>query len=92
MEAIPVDYGVHKFFFDNNFIGEDFEKMIMYYLLTQTTLDVTDEESERGNQIQYKQVSGFMDELLSTKIGEKLVSYISYSPEVNADSVSKLNN
>lgn len=92
MEAIPVDYGVHKFFFDNNFIGEDFEKRIMYYLLTQTVLDVADEESDGGNHIQYKQVSGFMDELLSTKIGEKLVSYISYSPEINGDSVSRLNN
>ena len=92
MEAIPVDYGVHKFFFDNNFIGEDFEKRIMYYLLTQTVLDVTDEENDEANHIQHKQVSGFMDELLSTKIGESLVSYISYSPEINADSVSKLNN
>lgn len=92
MEAIPVDYGVHKFFFDNNFIGEDFEKRIMYYLLTQTVLDVTDEENDEANHIQHKQVSGFMEELLSTKIGESLVSYISYSPEINADSVSKLNN
>lgn len=91
MENIPVDYGVHKFFFDNNFIGEDFEKMIMYYLLTQTVMDVTDEECSETSDIRHKQVSGFMEELLSTKIGDKLVSYISYSPEVNQESVSKIN-
>lgn len=88
MESIPVDYGVHKFFFDNNFIGEDFEKMIMYYLLTQSVMDITD---IGNNKIQHKQVSGFMDELLSTKVGDQLVSYISYSPEINTESVTKLN-
>ena len=91
MENIPVDYGVHKFFFDNNFIGEDFEKMIMYYLLTQTVMDVTDEECSETSEIRHKQVSGFMEELLSTKIGDRLVSYISYSPEINQESVSKIN-
>ena len=91
MENIPVDYGVHKFFFDNNFIGEDFEKMIMYYLLTQTVMDVTDEECSETSDIRHKQVSGFMEELLATKIGDRLVSYISYSPEINQESVSKIN-
>ena len=91
MENVPVDYGVHKFFFNNNFIGENFEKMIMYYLLTQTLMDVTDEEYSESSEIRHKQVSGFMDELLSTKIGDKLVSYISYSAEINQESVSKIN-
>lgn len=86
-----IDYDIHKFFFVKTFISEDFEKRIMYYLLTQTVLDVTDKEDENANHIQYKQVSGFMNELLSTNIGEKLVSNISYSPEINAGSVSKLN-
>lgn len=91
MENTPVDYGVHKFFFDNNFIGEDFEKMIMYYLLTQTVIDVTDEEFSSSSEIRHKQVSGFMEELLSAKIGDKLVSYISYAPEVNQKSAAKIN-
>ena len=91
MENIGVDYGVHKFFFDNNFIGEDFEKMIMYYLLTQSVTDVSDEEYSNSTQIKHKQVAGFMDELLSTKIGNRLVSYISYSPDINSASVAKMN-
>ena len=91
MENIGVDYGVHKFFFDNNFIGEDFEKMIMFYLLTQSVTDVSDEEYSCSTQIKHKQVAGFMNELLSTKIGNRLVSYISYSPDINSASVQKMN-
>lgn len=92
MEPVPVDYGVHKFFFDNNFIGEEFEKKIMYYLLTQSIIDVTDEEITETQQINHRHVAGFMNELLSTNVGDNLVSYISYSPEVNAASVERINN
>ncbi len=91
MQSVPVDYGVHKFFFDNNFIGEEFEKMVMYYLLTKSVTAVTDEEITNSSEISYKQVSGFMNELLDTKIGDNLVSYISYSPEVNFESVQQIN-
>lgn len=85
------DYDVHKFFFTSCFIGEDFEKMVMYYLLTKSVTDVTDEEITNSSEISHKQVSGFMDELLSTKIGDNLVSYISYSSEVNFASVQQIN-
>lgn len=91
-ETVPVDYGVHKFFFDNNFIGEEFEKSIMYYLLTQSVIDITDEELSDEVQINHRQVAGFMNELLSAKEGENLVSYISYTPDVNAVSVARINN
>lgn len=91
MEDVPVDYGVHKFFYDNNFIGEDFEKMIMYYLLTKTVTSVSDEEMSDSHTINHKQVSGFMDELLNTEVGNELVSYISYSPQINEDSVNEIN-
>ena len=92
MEPIPVDYGVHKYFFDNNFIGENFEKMIMHYLLTQSIIYVTDEEISDKHQISHKQVAGFMNELLAANIGDNLVSYISYSPEINLESVEAINN
>ena len=91
MEDVPVDYGVHKFFYDNNFIGEDFAKMIMYYLLTKTVTSVSDEEMSDSHTINHKQVSGFMDELLNTEVGNELVSYISYSPQINEDSVNEIN-
>ena len=63
----------------------------MYYLLTKSITDVTDEENTNSSEISHKQVSGFMDELLDTKIGDNLVSYISYSPEVNFESVQQIN-
>lgn len=91
MESVPVDYGVHKFFFDNNFIGEEFEKMVMYYLLSKSVTDVTDEEITNSTEISHKQVFGFMNELLDTKIGDNLVSYISYSPDINFESVQQIN-
>lgn len=91
MEKVGVDYGVHKFFFDNNFIGEEFEKTIMYYLLAQSVTQVTDEEATESPDIQPRQVSGFMEELLSTDVGSTLVSYISYSPVVNEATVMQLN-
>ena len=91
MENIPVDYGIHKFFYDNNFIGEEFEKMIMYYLLAMSITDVGDEEILDSKSVHHKQVSGFMEELLSRNIGESLVSYISYSQEINQGIVSRIN-
>ena len=92
IEPVAVDYGVHKHFFDNNFIGEDFEKKIMYYLLTQSIIDVTDEDISDSSNINHRQVAGFMNELLSTNVGDSLVSYISYSPEINSESVEHINN
>lgn len=91
MEPVPVDYDVQKYFFDNNFIGEDFEKKIMHYLLTKSVVDVTDEEITVTNHINHWQVDGFMEELLSSNVGDNLVSYISYAPEINAESVEEIN-
>ena len=91
MENMPVDYGIHKYFFDNNFIGEDFEKKIMYYLLSKSVTSVTDEQMSDSDTINHKQVSGFMEELLATEVGKELVSYISYSPEINSQSVAQIN-
>lgn len=91
IEPVPVDYGVHKHFFDNNFIGEDFEKKIMVYLLTKSVMDVTDEEITMTKHINHRQVDGFMEELLNTNVGDNLVSYISYAPEINAESVNEIN-
>lgn len=90
-EKIPVDYGVHKFFFERNFIGEDFEKMVMHYLLTQAVLEVTDEGFSDSAETHRRQASGFMEELLSAKVGDRLVLYISYSPKINQESVVNTN-
>jgi len=92
-ERVPVDYGIHKFFYDNNFIGEEFEKRVMLYLMTESCIDITNEdfseikESESG----YRRVSGFMKELLAAEEGSKLISYISYDKQVNGDTLNGIN-
>lgn len=81
-EALPVDYGVHKFFYDGNFIGPDFEKRIIYHLMAFHNTLVLDRES--GRQMAAR---GFLSSLENAKTGEECVSYISFrypSPDSDA--------
>jgi ATP-dependent DNA helicase RecQ len=75
-EQVPVDFGVHKFFYDGNFIGADFEKWVMYYLMEyqETSLLEVDSETKMN-----KSVSGFLTQLKHSNVGDALVAYISYS-------------
>ncbi|MCM1141947.1 MAG: DEAD/DEAH box helicase [Muribaculum sp.] len=74
-EPVPVDYGVHKFFYDGNFIGPNFEKWVMYYLMTQQVASLNEvDEISRTN----KSVSGFLSRMNNAEIGESIVAYISY--------------
>lgn len=75
MEPVAVDFGVHKFFYDGNFLGEMTEWMVMDYLMKyqQTTTQEID-----GVTRQNKSVSGFLQKLNEAKDGEAVVSYISY--------------
>lgn len=75
-ESIPVDYGVHKFFYEGNFIGPDFEKWVMFFLMSKnecTTLETGEEKKD------VESVSGFLDKLLEASPGCKLTYFISYS-------------
>lgn len=74
-ESVPVDYGVHQFFYENNFIGADFEKWIMYFLMSKNTNTIAEIGEERK---QVESVSGFLDKLMATQPGESVVYYISY--------------
>lgn len=91
MENVPVDYGVHKFFYDGNFIGEEFEKIVMYYLLSHNDTTITDEESSPAPEINMDSVEGFMDSLLALEPGQSLVSYISYSVQDNISGINWIN-
>lgn len=71
---VPVDFGVHKFFYDGNFIGENFEKAVMYYLMTKQE-SFTEGICNNGNT---NSVSGFLHDFESIKDGDVLVSSISY--------------
>ena len=93
IEKIPVDYGVQKFFYDKNFIGEDFEKKIMYYLLTQSVANVITATGVNNtiNNLQTNLMSGFMNELMNAPIGKNIISEISYSQAIAGNSILALN-
>lgn len=65
-----------SFSFLNNFIGGDFEKLVMHYLMTHNSMTLTGDEVVNNGHVNEKSASGFMAELLNAKIGDSLVSYI----------------
>lgn len=85
MESVPVDYGVHQFFYENNFIGQDFEKYVMYFLMMKNFVQVSDEEYTISNQSQINGVAGFIESLLAAEPGTPMTYYFSYDIEDNAD-------
>lgn len=70
------DYEVCKFFHDSNFLGQDYEKWVMYYLMgyqeTYTYDEDTDTKAEEDS------ISGFLSRLESAENGEKIGFSISY--------------
>lgn len=77
IETVPVDFGVHKFFFDGNFIGPDFEKMIMYYLMNFQE-NLAENIGSHNNFNSENNVSGFLSHFESAKEGDIIISFISY--------------
>lgn len=75
LAPVPVDLGVHKFFYDGNFLGEMTEWTVMDYLMNHQ-LAVTEDTDVITRQ--NKTVSGFISKLSQAKDGEAVVSYISY--------------
>ena len=73
-EQLGADREIHKFFYDNNFKGVDFEKHVMFYLMeyqaTKVVIEGTNDVSQN--------VAGFMPTLMEAKEGEVVVSIISY--------------
>jgi superfamily II DNA helicase RecQ len=74
-----VDYNIHQFFYDNNFIGPDFEKWVMYYLMNFQQTYSTMPDDPNLCDLDAPTVAGFINRLIKTEDGEDLVSFISYS-------------
>lgn len=66
---VPVDYGVHKFFYDGSFVGPEFEKRIIGHFMRRQSVDVIEENW---------QPRGFMRALEQMETGEKLKVSFSY--------------
>lgn len=81
-EFLNADYDTVMFFYNNNFKGENHEKLKMHQLLSKRQMEVAvvDGKDEITNTIQ-----GFLTTLQSVSVGTKVVSYISYSTGEYAD-------
>lgn len=75
IEPVKVDFGIHKFFYDGNFLGENTEWTVMDYLMNRQMI-VTEDTDETSRQ--NKTVAGFLSKLNQAAEGEAVVSYISY--------------
>ena len=71
------DYDVQKFFYDGNFKGAEYEKCIMYFLMTYQRIQA--EGFDANNKPFYKSVSGFLSEFATAEVGHLFISYISYA-------------
>lgn len=81
-EFLNADYDTVMFFYNNNFKGENHEKLKMYQLLSKRQMEVVvdDGKDEIKNTIH-----GFLTTLQSVNVGTRIVSYISYTTGEYAD-------
>ncbi len=81
-EFLNADYDTVMFFYNNNFKGENHEKLKMYQLLSKRQMEVAvvDGQNEITNTIH-----GFLTTLQSVSVGTRVVSYISYTTGEYAD-------
>lgn len=66
---VPVDYGVHKYFYDGSFAGSEFEERIIVHFMTSQSVEVIGEN---------RQPRGFMGVLDEMEPDEKLKVCFSY--------------
>lgn len=72
------DKDVVRFFYDNTFKGPNYEKSIMYSLLSRQSMAATLGYSENAADSANHTVSGFMETLENAGIGQQVTAYISY--------------
>ncbi len=76
-EYCAVDVGIHKFFYNNNFKGKNFEKRVMYYMMTE--LDMELEEPENITSPKLTTVAGFIKSLEKCPNGATISCQFSYN-------------
>lgn len=81
-EFLNADYDTVMFFYNNNFKGENHEKLKMYQLLSKREMDVAIDD---GQDEISTSINGFLTKLQSVSVGTRVISYISYTPTEYAD-------
>ena len=74
-EFLNADYETVMFFYNNNFKGENHEKLKMHQLLSKLSMKV----AVGGQNEDEKTIHGFLGTLQSVRVGTKVVSYIPYT-------------
>lgn len=74
-EFLNADYETVMFFYNNNFKGENHEKLKMHQLLSKLSMKVT----AGGQNEDEKTIHGFLATLQSVRVGTKVISYIPYT-------------
>lgn len=74
-EFLNADYETVLFFYNNNFKGENHEKLKMHQLLSKLSMKVT----VGGQNEDEKTIHGFLATLQSVRVGTKVISYIPYT-------------
>lgn len=77
-EQFSSDYQTNKFFYDTNFLGEEFELYVMELLLNKLEVEITNEEFIGLSEISRGKAKGIVRYIKSYEIGTILTYYISY--------------
>lgn len=77
------DYINNKFFYDNNFLGEEFELYVMELLMNGLPLQISNEEIEGINKTIFRKSTGILQYLNKFPKGTTLTYYISYNEDDN---------
>lgn len=83
------DYMNNKFFYDRNFLGEEFELTIMSMLLNNLQVTISNEEMVDENKIKKVESSGIIRYIKSYPVGTTLTYYITY--RVSEQELNKYN-
>ena len=74
-----VDYMNNKFFYDRNFLGEEFELAIMTMLLNNLRVRISNEEMVKDERVKETNSFGIIKYIKSYPIGSTLTYYIDYN-------------
>lgn len=72
------DYQTNKFFYDSNFLGEEFELFVMELLMNTLNVRFSNEEFDDIQNISISSTSGIINYIDDFKVGTTLTYYISY--------------
>lgn len=85
IEYQVADYNTVMYFFDNNFKGEFVEKKKMVELLSEKEMSYFIGNDQKYKPDEQKKVNGFLSTVLEAKVGDEIVTLISYTNEIYAD-------